>query len=66
LAILPGIVVHFSYNFARLLQRWLALQMDLGAGLMAGTGLALAILAGFAFRGLRQIEAKDRAVSNMD
>ncbi len=60
-SILPGIVVHFSYNFARLLQRWLALQTDLGAGLMAGTGLALAILAGFAFRGLREPEASGQA-----
>jgi membrane protease YdiL (CAAX protease family) len=67
-SILPGIVVHFSYNFVRLLERWLAPPTHLGTGLMAGTGLglALAIIAGFAFRGLRQIEAKDRTVSNTD
>jgi hypothetical protein len=54
-------VVHFNYNFARLLERWLAPQTHLGAVLMAGTGLALAILAGVSFQGLRQPQASRQA-----
>lgn len=51
-SILPGVIVHFSYNSARLLERWLSPQAYLGAKVLAVLGLALAGATWITFRGL--------------
>jgi membrane protease YdiL (CAAX protease family) len=51
-SILPGVFVHFSYNSARLLERWLSPQAYLGTKMLAVLGLALAGATWIIFRGL--------------
>jgi membrane protease YdiL (CAAX protease family) len=41
-SILPGVIVHFIYNFARLLERLLSPQVYLGTQVLGALGLALA------------------------
>ena len=51
-SILPGVFVHFSYNSARLLERWLSPQAYLGAKVLMMLGLVLAGATWIISRGL--------------
>jgi membrane protease YdiL (CAAX protease family) len=51
-SIRPGIIVHFSYNSARLLERWLSPRAYFRAGALTIIGLALAGATWVIFRGL--------------
>jgi len=44
-SIIPGIVVHFSYNFARLLGRWRAPEIHITAPVLVSMGLVLLLVA---------------------
>jgi membrane protease YdiL (CAAX protease family) len=52
-SILPGIVVHSSYNFLRLLERWLAPSPWLGTSTLLVIAAGLTVLALLCARGLR-------------
>jgi membrane protease YdiL (CAAX protease family) len=51
-SIVPGVVVHFTYNFARLLERWLAPQGYLSTKVLDVLGLTLAGATWIIFRAL--------------
>ena len=64
-SILPGVVVHFTYNLVRLLERWLSPRIGLGTKMLGALGLALAGATWIIFRGLPKGNAAVDAVRTL-